>query len=230
MKGLMILSLIFLSSCLSTKTNEQNTIQVTAHGLVNLAPDHIQVQFSVDTRDQDAQIAQAQNNAISSKLLSILKDTYALEPSDLKTTHFRVGPRYRHYQNERRLEGFEVNNGFVIILKEINKAGDLLNTLTNAGVGQISNLQFGNLNTQNAKLEAMELAVEEARQKAQVLAKAAGRSLGAVLKIHEVTTHSGGMQPRFEAMAAARLDSSPVPVEAGELAIRADVQVLFELY
>jgi len=228
MKILILLTLFFLSSCQPSNPTDQQTVQVTATGLVQLAPDHVQVQFSIDTRDRDAQIAQAQNNAISTKLLSILRSSYTLEPGDLKTTHFRVGPRYKYTQNERHLEGFEVSNGFVIILKELNKTGDLLNTLTNAGVGQVSNLQFGNLKTDEAKLEAMELAIIKAREKAQVLAHAAGRDIGRVLKIQESSSQVGVMPPRFEAMAA-RADSSPVPIEAGELTISADVQVLFEL-
>lgn len=228
MKILTLISLLSLLSCQPSLEPKPHTVLVSAQGLKSLAPDHVQVQFSIETRDQDAQIAQSQNNAIASRLLGVLKESYSLDSNELKTTHFRVGPRYRYFQEERRLDGFEVSNGFVILLKELNKTGDLLNTLTSQGVSQISNLQFGNLNIHQAQVQAMQLAVEKAKEKAQVLAVAAGRKLGRVLKIEETQAVTHLAQPRFEAMAA-RADSSPVPIEAGELSISADVQVLFEL-
>ena len=67
-------------------------------------------------------------------------------------------------------------------------------------------------------------AVADARHKAQILAEAAGVTLGPVRSITDL--HQGGGRPVM-AMEMAR--SSAMPIEAGELSFSHSVQVVFDL-
>jgi uncharacterized protein YggE len=82
-----------------------------------------------------------------------------------------------------------------------------------------------------ARVEACRLAAEDCRRKAEAYAEALGLALGRVRSIREPGV-GGGPRPRQGAhflAAASAVDEVEMPIEAGEVEVRAVVHVVFEL-
>ncbi|MCC2112950.1 MAG: SIMPL domain-containing protein, partial [Hyphomicrobiales bacterium] len=75
--------------------------------------------------------------------------------------------------------------------------------------------------------DARRAAVADAVRKAKILTEAAGATLGRITNISE--NRSTPIAPLGGALAMTREMAAPVPVEAGELNFRVDVQITWEI-
>jgi hypothetical protein len=106
------------------------------------------------------------------------------------------------------------------------KLGDLLDKITAAGANRIDGIEFV-VSNQEARLdEARRMAVADAKDKADLYARAAGFTLGKVMNLTEESTPSP--RPMARAMSSAS-GAAPVPVEAGEMTLSVRVRVVWSL-
>ena len=106
---------------------------------------------------------------------------------------------------------------------DIDDAAGLIDAAAEAGANQVSGPGMSSSNAEELYRQALAKAVDEARERAQVLAKAAGRSLGEITSIVE---GSGAMPLPYAERAA--LDAS-TPIVPGEQETTATVTVTFSL-
>ena len=92
------------------------------------------------------------------------------------------------------------------------------------GANQLGAIRFGIAEDQPLRDEALALAVVDARRKAEIMAGAAGVTLGPVLSMSSGGGVAPAPQPVMRAMA---MEAAAVPVAEGELAISASVQMVF---
>ena len=106
----------------------------------------------------------------------------------------------------------------------VARAGALIDAAAGAGANQISGPGLSSSDAERLYQKALADAVADAREHAEVLAKAAGRSLG------EITTmvESGATPvPLYRAAADAAVSSTPI--EPGQQETTATVSVTFDL-
>jgi uncharacterized protein YggE len=102
-----------------------------------------------------------------------------------------------------------------------------LDVLTKAGVNQINSISFGIQKPRPLQDEARKRAIADAQSKAKLYAQAAGVNLGHVISINE---NGAAQNPRPMARTAeAAMMSDAVPVAEGELGLRANVTMVFEI-
>lgn len=207
-----------------------DTISVTGVGKVTAAPDRVSFTAGVETSAPTVDDAVAQNNRRTAALLSALKAAGATE-KDLRTSNFSVFPQYEYIENRRpRVVGFQVVNSVTVTRPKPEEAGRLLTAAVNAGANQVSGLTFSLNDQQAARNRGLQLAFEDARTKAQLLAAAAGRSVGRAISIVEGTApmERPPMFMRAQAMEAKAADMS-VAVETGVEELAFNLSVVFEL-
>jgi hypothetical protein len=78
-------------------------------------------------------------------------------------------------------------------VREIRAAGTIVETVLDSGADRIEGVSFSASSTDSARQAALTQAVEQARDDAAIMAKAAGGELGALL---EVTTQGTAVPPR----------------------------------
>jgi len=113
-------------------------------------------------------------------------------------------------------------------VRDLAKLGDLLDKVTVAGANRIDGIDFIVSNQEALLDEARRKAVADAKDKADLYARAAGFTLGKVINLVEEGTPS----PRPMARAAApglAMAATPVPVEAGEMTLSMRVRVVWSL-
>lgn len=195
---------------------EGDTITVTGVGSVETVPDEAQMSFGAETRAPTAKAAVAANADVMRRIINALRQAGGRE---LATQWVSV---YPVTNDTGAVDGYSASNS-VSATSDIDDAAGLIDAAAEAGANQISGPGLSSSNAEALHRQALGKAVAEARARAEVLAKAAGRSLGPIESISE----SGAATPLPYAERAA-LDSS-TPIVPGEQETSASISVTFAL-
>ena len=216
------------TSSLAPANGVERTISVNGSGSVNLEPDMATIQIGVTTENADAAEAVSQNNTQAQQVRDAL-EAFGIEPKDIQTTNFFIYPQ-QNYGPEGRQEGvtYRVENTVMVTVRNLDNLGEILNEVVAAGANTISNISFDVEDRETALMQAMELAVDNARQRAETLAGAAEVEIGDVQTL-STTISGGGIEQQFARDMVQEAAASSVPISAGQLQINVQVAVVFEL-
>ncbi len=204
------------------------TVSVSGNGHASVTPDRFTFTVGVQTVADTVEQAVNENNRKTAATIAALKRAGAAE-KDIRTSNFSIYPQQDYGQNKLpRILGYQVSNTITVRRDNIGEAGKLLQSAVNAGVNQSSGLQFEVSDPARGRDQAIHAAYDEARSKAQLLAQAAGRTLGRALSISEGGQAQPVPYPRVMAMRA-ETGVSEVPVAAGTQDVSYSVSVIFEL-
>jgi len=193
-----------------------DTITATGTGSVSATPADAQLSFGVESRSSTAQGALTANGAAMRKVIAALR---AAGARDLATQWVGVSP---FTQDDGTTAGYSVSNSVSATIA-VDRAGALIDAAVGAGANQVSGPDLSAADAKRLYEQALGSAVDDARAHAETLAKAAGRSLGAVTAIVE----GGGSEPMPMYRAAA--DAGSTPIIGGQQETTATVTVTFAL-
>jgi uncharacterized protein YggE len=203
------------------------SITVTGRGEASSAPNLAHVSVGVVTQSKTAADALAQNNAAMQRLMDALK-ARGIESRDVQTSSFHVSPQYPHDDQGRqppRISGYQVSNQVRIRVRQIDRLGAVLDQLVQEGANQVHGVGFEIAEPEALLDGARTRAMENARRKAELLAKAAGVRLGRPLSIQE---GHGAVPPPMPMYRMAAQESS-VPIASGEQTVEAQVTVSYAI-
>lgn len=206
------------------------TISVSGTGKAKLTPDRFTFSVGVQTVGNTVEEAVNENNRRVAAVVAALKGAGA-EAANIQTSNFNIFPQ-QDYQEGRlpRILGYQVSNNVTVRSAKLGDAGRLLGVAINAGVNTSSGLNFEVSEPARGRDQGMRAAFEEARAKATILAKAAGRTVGRAITISEgIQSQPPIYQPMQRAMAMEAKAVSDVPVEPGTEEVTYTVSVVFEL-
>lgn len=203
------------------------TITVAASGRISAEPDRVRLQAGLTTESATARKALTENNRVMRDLLQELKREGIAE-EDVQTSNFNVSPRYSRPDRggTARINGYQVSNQVSVLVRDIDRAGEILDTLVRLGANQMSGVTFEVSDADELKDRAREKAMQAARRRAELLAQAAGAQVGKVIAIAEDAPMH---QPRPTAMRRMAKAESSVPIAAGSQELVARVVVTWKL-
>lgn len=222
------LLLVLAAPALAQPAPERSTLGVTAEGSAAAAPDLALVRIGVETRAATAAEAMAENARQAAAVIAAAK-ARGVADRDVQTANLSIWPVYeseRFSSGPSELVGFQVQNEVTVRLRDLSAAGEALGALVGAGANRMNGIEFGFADDSALRDEARRRAVAEARRKAELYAAAAGVRLGPILSIEEA---GGDFTPRPMMRAAAAMEASAPPVEAGESEITASVRIVWEI-
>ncbi len=204
------------------------TISVSGNGQAYTAPDKAMISIGVQTRDKDAGKAVDNNTAAMNKILAALK-AQGIADKDLQTQNFSINPQYEYDSsgNPTGAVSFIVDNTLVATVRNLPKLGATLSSAVSAGANNIYGISFGVQDPSALQATARDLAVADARARAEALAKAAGVTLGEVISISESLNVNNPVPVYARDMAQAV--GGDVPVATGEQSVSVDVSVTFAI-
>jgi uncharacterized protein YggE len=206
----------------SDKTDR--TVSVSATGSVIAEPDVAKISAGVVTEADSAKDAMSRNSVVMTKLIDGLK-TVGIQPKDIQTTTINVEPRYTQPKDGRvaTINGYRVVNQVRLTVHDVKRLGDVLDQAIALGANQINHIAFDIANPEMLKDEARKQAMENARRRGELYARAAGGQLGPVLRISESVGEPHPMPGGRMAMKAS------VPIEAGTRSLEVEVHVTYAL-
>lgn len=213
----------------SSEPASPSTLAVAGEGIAHRTPDTASLRLGVETEHPRAETA-VQDNANRMQTLFQSLAQLGIAEDQIKTVGYNVSVQrpQRTTQNEEPGEPYyRVTNSLQVSLTDTELVGAVIDASFAAGATFVRNISFGISSTAEAELEALELAMQHARSKAERMAQSQGAEIGKVLNMYE--EYGGGM-PRQEAdmMMYAR-SSEPTPIAAGDYSVTARVQITYEL-
>lgn len=199
---------------------------VTANGAgkAAAAPDRADLTFNVSARAKTSKDAMDAAGKASAKLVDAFKAT-GVAAEDIQTQNVSLSP-----ERDRRnaITGYAAYVSLAVTTRDLAKAGDLLDAGTKAGATDVWGPSLYLSETNEARTRAIDAAIADAKVRAERMAKAAGRQLGAVVSITEKTAESYPYASRYAATAYKSLSVAPA-IQPGQMDAYASVSVKFEL-
>lgn len=195
-----------------------DTVTVNGIGTVMAVPDEAQMSFGVESRRPTAQAAVAANADAMQKVIAALRQAGARK---IATQWVSVYP----FTNEDgSIQGYLASNS-VSAVSDVEDAPALIDAAAAAGANQVSGPGLSSSNAEALYRQALAKSVDDARARAEVLAKAAGRTLGEITSIVE----SGAAPPPGPLYDKAEAAASSTPIVPGQQEISATISVTFSL-
>jgi hypothetical protein len=213
----------------SDELQVQRAIVVAGEATVRRAPDLAVVAGSVSVRDARLEDARDRANTRASAILAMLREL-GIPDADVVAPSLQTHPTYDHARGRTKLTGYEANRPFSVRVRDLALLAPLLDRLVDDGPTQLHGTSMELDDAEAAYREALGAAVAQARGRAELLAGAAGVTLGAALRVEEESGGAPGpfaMRGMMQAEMAA--DAAPTEVAAGEVEISARVRAWFAL-
>ncbi len=239
--ALPLASLLLLASCApamaqvdqpppSPQQEDRGTIQVSGQAEVPVPADQVLISFAVETEATSAREATAMNARRMDAVMTALRGT---EIRDLKieTYGYTLRPEYemsREVAGTRVIAGYRVQNNIRVTIPDVTAAGTILDRAIEAGANRVTSLQFQASDTREARLQALENAVANARRQAEAIASAMGVDLGIALQVQGGATAPPPISPRMAVMFSPEA-APPTPIEAAEQKVSANVSITYRI-
>ncbi len=240
-----ILVLASLAGCSSTgvraadvqpiniDVNSQQGIWVNGEGKVTVIPDIATISVGVSAKADKVADAQAQASIAMDKLMAALTGA-GIDKKDIQTQYFSIDQltRYDNITQESVVTGYQVSNTVTVKIRAVDKTGSIIDTLAVAAGDntRINGIYFSVDKPEQSYAQARDLAMKDAKAKADDLARLSGVTLGRATYISE----SSGSQPvpYYGSMSKASDMAGAAPttsVSAGSTDIILNVQVAYAI-
>lgn len=222
MRHLTLLLIVFWPS-VSFAQDQLRQIVVSATGSVAAVPDMATVSFGVYREANTAAVAMATAGEATQDVLSALAAA-GVDERDIATRSISLNPVWdQPGARPREARGYAASNSLEVRARDLGELGALIDTVLDAGANQMNGLRFGVSDADVLEQAARADAVRRAKQRAETLAEAAGITLGQVQTISEGAVGPAPM------MRGAMMESSAVPIAAGEMDIQVTVSIVFSI-
>jgi uncharacterized protein YggE len=174
---------------------EPRTITVVGEGVVNLKPDLATINVGAEARASTVAEAKAEVETYMSEISEKL-DWMGIDENDIQASQYVI----RYEQEPMSMvsqdssaairEAYYVSNMIRVTIRHVEKAGDVLDSVVQAGANQVYGVSYTVADRSAWQSLAQAQAMVNAKMRAQELANLAEVELGEVLSISEIV---GGM-------------------------------------
>lgn len=212
----------------AAENDNTSSISVTGQGVVIAQYDTAQITLGVTALEQSPLAAYQSMARDINKVVEALRAA-GIKDEDMKTGTFSLYAEYDWTDQGQKLRGFRATNNLVVTTHELDKLADLVQTVVNAGANQLQGINFLVKDTDKVMGEALDLAIDDARAKAERAAARLGATLGRPLS---VSVSDGGRSyvswAKMNVVADAAAQA-PAPVFSGTEEFTVTVNVTWEL-
>ena len=176
----LIVALLMLLA--GTAALAENTITVQGIGSVKVDSDRAGISLGVREAAAEVMTAQSMVNERISAIVEVLKGM-GLTEDDISTNGIGIYPNY-NYDDGETIIGYTAYNNIYLTVKDVNNTGAYIDAAFAAGANSLDYVEFSATETEEADAKALALAVESAREKARIIADAAGVKLGEIVEMY----------------------------------------------
>jgi len=232
--GVIITTLIITISLNGVFQGQGKTISAEGISSIKAMPDLVSVYFSIETKAKTSENATKLNSEIVEKLKASLV-AQGFDENKIQTQSFNVYPNYEWIGGKQVDKGFIATHSLIVEIStnESDKIGKAIDAGVSAGAGISSiNFELSQEKQNDYKAEALELAAQDAKIKAQATASGLGNKIGELVSVQtsnfgyypwNVYSGSGRME---DAMYAKVASTSITP---SEQEVTASVTAVFKL-
>ena len=216
------ISLLTTACDQAPKSTTPNTITVNGTSSVRVPTDRVVFSVGVESQARDAREAFAMNTSKVEAVVAALRGK-GVQAKEIQTSNLDISSRD---ERGEKLDGYRVSSIVTVTREDPNGVADLLQTAVSAGANQAGGLRFSVGDPAKLRSRGLELAFEDARAKASVLASQAKRSLGPVVSVSEgAPWNVAGMANNLAALGYVGAGG----IQSGSQEVQFAISVVFEL-
>jgi uncharacterized protein YggE len=229
-----ILSVAFFGTAAAdgTDSTPANVIMSTATGEILVTPDRAEISLTVETENTDVKVAQADNAKIMNYVMVALSSA-GIPKEDIKTTGYNIYPVYDDNNSpfSKKVKLYRVTNTVVITVKDIPRAGEIIDICVANGANQVNYISFmlSPEKERSYRTAALSKAVQQTRADADAVASAMGVNITGVRD----AVIGSSLPPvvydnvMLSSKMAGAAPAMPTPVTPGEVKVSAGVTVSY---
>jgi uncharacterized protein YggE len=231
------------SAAIAQNAVDRPLITVSGQAEMRVPPDEVVFTLEVESVDKDVMAAKKKTDESVKQVFALAKDN-KVNSDDVQTSYISVEPKYNtddlEYGEERRgvkrvFIGYAVSKTIAIRLKDISRFDPLLSDVLRAGVTKVRNVEFRDSQIRKHKDQARAMAIKAAQEKASLLAREIGQTIGPAHSITEGTVGryiaGGVMNQNSTSVISGDLSAgeSESAIAPGLISVTAQVTVSFQL-
>lgn len=202
-------------------TPEPPVVVTSGEGLVQATPDRAWITISAETRAGNPRDAQRRNVEAMTPVIARLRAA-GIPAEAIRTVGYDLQQEWDYVNNQRVSRGYVARNTIDVRVDTIDRIGELLEMAVGSGATSVGGVRFDLKDRARLEREALRLAVEDARARADAAAAGAGRSIDRVLRIDAQSGGAPVPMPRVALLREQAASDAP-PIAAGQMEIRAQV-------
>jgi uncharacterized protein YggE len=205
-------------------------ISVGGEGRVSVAPDMALLSIGASAKEDTVAAANSAVQAAMDRLLSSLRANGVAE-EDIQTSQFTINPEYDYQLSEPRLTGYRVTHTLQVKVRNIDGVGQVIDDGVEAAgdLVQVGGISLTVDDTSAFSDQARELAMADAKAKAEELARLADVEMGKPISISESSSTPGRPIYYSADMAMLPATGGATEISPGELEVVVSVQITYEI-
>ncbi len=209
-----------------------SVLTVRGSGEVAARPDQAVIRLGAVVQAGEASEAQHGVNRILENAVERIK-ALSIPENKITTVGLSLSPVYAGrgrsggHDEEPRIVGYRARSSIEVEVEDTGKAGEVIDAGISTGANQVEGISFGLKDDTPYRLQALRMAMENARLKARKMAEAGGFVLGAVKEV--VEQQSDLISPRGAVVRALASAEAATPVQPGEIRVEASVMVKYRI-
>lgn len=220
---LMIFSLLLAVPALADDSDDRFLV-VQGSASVGVQADYAVLSIGVQTSGINVDSAQLANAATMNAVIDAIKGC-GVQDADVVTSSFNIYDTTSWNENEKT--AYRVENILSVTIRALDKAGKIIDAATQAGANILNGISFNSTERNEAYKKALKRAVDDAQEKADVLASACGKKLGRLVKIEtgsDYYSYAGANNYYKMDVAAAAAETSII---SGDISVSANVTLTY---
>ena len=209
----------------------EQTITVTGSGETLVTADTAVVSLGVNVRNADALKAQSAANEVIARIREALTGA-GFREEDIATGYINLYAVYDYSKEIEVISAYNASSSLAVKVTDMARVGEVIDLAFGAGANTLDGVSFSVTDDKAARAESLKLAVQDAQDKAAVLAEAAGLGEIEIESVQEggVFRYDSGVN-NFSAKAAGTSEDMEYEtiVRAAKISVSASVTITFRV-
>jgi uncharacterized protein YggE len=197
-------------------------LKVFGEGTVSVKPDVAEAMIGVITENTQLEAAQEENARITQQVINSIR-ALGVSPKNIQTQNYGIRTNYDYINGRQVFRGYEVSNNLKVTIRNIDSVGQIIDTAVQNGANSLSGIIFLVSDQTRHYYEALSLAVEDAQNKARIIAN----KLKVKLNIIPIQINEQKEETAAPLVMTFKSSGETTPIEAGENIINADIEATF---
>lgn len=201
-------------------------VVTSGEGVVQAVPDRAWITVTAESRASNPREAQRRN---AEAMLPVQQKLQAagIAANAIRTIGYDLQQEWDFVNNRRVSRGYVARNTIEVRVDAIERAAEVLDIAVESGATALGGIRFDLKDRAALEREALKLAVQDARARADAAAAGAGRSVERIVRVEEQGIPVRPPIP-FAAVREAQAADAP-PISAGQIEVRAQVTLTAEV-
>ena len=206
-----------------------NTFTINGEGKVSGQPTLAQVSLGLYSEGMDVPKVQEANATKVNAIIAAMKQL-GISGDDLQTANYSIQPKYQYTDGNQIIVGYTVSQSVNVKVRDLTKVGAVVSKAGELGANQVNGVTFTIDEPSDLEQQARAEAIDDARKKADELARAMGVTIVRIVTFSE-TSGTPTPPPMYAFRDAAGAAPAPVApdIQPGSLDVTSNVSVTFEI-